>query len=255
MVRDAYFGAIEYINYSLHKMMILGQTGVTKFDDSDRAETQKYYNFFLVGSADAIDIFTKLNAKFTKAIMLLTEEALKLQECNGNITLYTQEQEMALKQMKQINSDRKEYNDKKKDIPRLLELYDEQYKQAEEMFEKNIKKLDESHNIKVTLSLCLLNKCVQEISKITPDAYDVVFKLRSELDRKLSKKDTKKIRNSMDYMMEQTREELNVFMESLECRLFELNEKGVRESLNKPCHFSIYSRFVIVRIGRANSRE
>ncbi len=225
LIREAYFGAVEYINYHTHAILRIGQSGQIETGSEGVAASENFYKLFLIASPEVVDAFTKLSLKFTDIIMKLGESALNLQNCTWRISSHQQAIDNALTVMDQVNLDKKEYVDKKENNPELWDLFDERYQQAKQGFDTNRELIEVTQKQEFELKMKLLKECIELLLTTNSDTHGVIFMMRSDLDRKLSTKDSQKIKGSTNFLQEQLKVSLTGHIENLRLRILEMEQE------------------------------
>ncbi|MEX2492948.1 MAG: hypothetical protein WD425_14430 [Nitrospirales bacterium] len=225
LIRDAYFGAVEYSNYYTHKIFRIGQLGLVEPDSNDVAASEKLYKLFLIGSPEVIDAFTKLSLKFSDIIIKLSASAMDLQTCSSECKSHQLEIDNALKIMDQVNLNKKEYVDKNQNIPELWNLFDEHFEQAQQDFNSHGEKIEVVQRQEFELKIKLLKECIELSLTTYPGTHDAIFMMRSDLDRKLNKKDSEKIKGSINFQQEQLKTSLTDYIEKLRLRISEMDQE------------------------------
>ncbi|PCJ99972.1 MAG: hypothetical protein COA45_03930 [Zetaproteobacteria bacterium] len=224
LIRDAYYGAVEYINYYTNHILSIGNSGETKSENDNNIVSEKYYRLFLIASPEVIDTFTKLSLKYSVILMELGESSMDLQQCSLECASHQQEKDTSLNIMEQIVLDKKEYNEKSKNIPDLWDYYVERYNNAEQAFDSHGDKLDVARKHEFELKLKLIKESIEQVLKINSSTYDAIFMMRSDLDRKLNGKDSKKIKNSINILQEHFEEKLTAHIENLKLRIIKMEQ-------------------------------
>lgn len=225
LIRTAYFGAVEYINYSFHKILLIGQSGEVTRADNDIKNSEKFYKLFLIASPDVIDSFSKLSLKFAHIIGTLCERTIDLQQSSGSIAIHAQDKKYALEIMNRVNADRKEYNDKKKNAPELLEMFDAEFDKAKRDFEQSSIALEREDNNEHELKMTLLKECVEHILAVNEDMFNAILILRNDLEFKLSKKDAKKVEDSIKSMENQLNKDLIKQIDTINDKILKLKNQ------------------------------
>lgn len=227
LIRDVYIGGIEYINFSSCKIMSIANAIGTEnnLQKEDVASSEKFYKLFLIASPEVIEAFTKLSAKFANIMLRLSEVQLNVQKLSSEHESHKQGVQFAIQKMNQVNADRKEYNDKNKDIPELLELFDEHFEEAQRDFESNQELADKSIKQATEAKLILLRECIEKILETYPYSFEAIFKMRDDLDRKLSKADARRIKNCINLLEAEMRASFESYLERIKLQIIEMEEE------------------------------
>ena len=225
LIRDAYYGAVEYINYYAYKILSIGQSGEFKTDSDSILASEKFSKLFLVASPQVIDTFTKLSLKFTDILMRLGESALILQNCNWRVKSHQQVIDNALSTMNLVNVDMKEYNDKNRNIPELWNSFSQRYEQAQQNFDLHSEQIEILQKQEFELKIKLLKECIELLLTTYSDTYEAIFLMRSDLDRKLNKKDSQRIKSSIDFLQEQLKSSSSNYVDKLRARILDMEKE------------------------------
>ncbi|WP_435640524.1 hypothetical protein [Micavibrio aeruginosavorus] len=219
LVREAYFGGVEYLTYCQNKIQSILRNGSLIAEDHDREYSEKFYKLFMIASPKVIDIYSKLSIQYNDQLFSLGKEALLLQECIGQVALHKQGIDMALEAMKIANQNMDEYNDKNKNVPELWELHTEQYNNAVLDFEKNSEQRDAAHKKELLLRIKLLESGMKAFAESSQPTHAALSCMREELDRSLSRREFKRIQNNINLMQERMTQAYNAFIQELEAKI------------------------------------
>lgn len=222
LIREAYFGGVEYINYCSSKIASVARTENIDFDEGTVKSSEKFYKLILIGSVGVIDEFSSLSLKFSETLMVLSRKALILQKSAIDVKSYEDAYARALQQMESINNDKKEYNDKGQHIPELWSLYEQHYQAARADFDKNMEKSDLERKNQLRLRIETAKDRMNALIELSPDMYNVIFSMRRDLDRKLSRAEAKKLKRILDSMLEQIKASMRLHVQKLEDDIAEL---------------------------------
>ncbi len=221
LIRDAYIGAIEYINYFYYRILRIAHSGVVEDDQEAVIASEKFYSLFLIASPQVIEAFTKLSLRYTEIIMELGDKAFDLQECSQQIQFHQQQIDNALSAMEQINLNRKEYNDKEKNIPELWALYEQHYQEAQDIFDLNMAEIEIKNDEKVELQMKLLKHCIECAITTNGPMFNAIILMRNDIDRKLNSRELREITNSIKSLEAYMNTTFSEYLEKLHLRILE----------------------------------
>ncbi|MGH1376705.1 MAG: hypothetical protein ACRBCK_10185 [Alphaproteobacteria bacterium] len=224
LIREGYFGAVEYINHFTFKILTISQQGVIETTASDSVASEKYYKLFLIAPPEVINAITTLSSKIGDAIIELTRVVTDVQHVTAQKQEYNNAIQNSLRIMEEINQDRKEYNDKKENIPSLLRLYDEQYEKAQMDYSLYTKEVGITVKKEFELKIALIKKGIELMNTLYPDIYEAIFIMRNGLDQKLNKKDSQALQASINALVEQLTEKSARHIEELRLQIIQLLE-------------------------------
>lgn len=223
LIRESYFGGVEYINYYVSRIALIAQTEKIDVDGEVARSSEKFYRLIVIGSVDVIDKFSSLSVRFSEALMVLSHKVLLSQKFAIDIKLYEDAYARALQQMESINNDRREYNNRAQSNPELWDLFEKHYQIAQNEFDENISKAEVGRINQLALRMEIIKDCINALAEISPDIYDVMFLMRSDLDRKLNKKEERRLKKILDTMLEQTKASMEFHIKKLEDSIVELS--------------------------------
>lgn len=225
LIRDAYFGGLEYINCYFHKIASIASTGVVYGDERTYAASEKYYKLLLIASSDVIDAFTQLSRKNTRIIFDLSQLMLNLKQFQAEYDQCSAEIQNYLDMMNMINARFDEYNNQGLHDQSLWDLSQRQFDEAGEKFRTASEQRDFASKNILKTQISLLKKCMESMIDISPDMNNAIISMRYDLDRKLSKNDAQKINDSLNLTLEQLKEDCGVFIDNTERQLNEMMEE------------------------------
>lgn len=225
LIRDAYFGGLEYINCYFHKIASIASTGVVDGDEKTYAASEKYYKLLLIASSEVIDAFSKLSRKNTRIIFDLSQLMLNLKQFQAEYDQCSVEIQNYLDMMNVINTRFEEYNNQGLHDQSVWDLSQRQFDESGEKFRMASRQRDAASKNILKTQISLLKKCLESMIDISPDMNSAIISMRYDLDRKLSKNDAQKINNSLELTLKHIKEDCGVFINNTEQQLNEMMEK------------------------------
>lgn len=222
LVRETYFGGVEYINYYFHMIANVNKLGADGQLNVDANITGKYYNLFMVASADVIEAFTNLFQVYTSTTFKLGMIIVDIKTLEGKINLANGSVENGLKMMNLSNDSKQEYNDKGFTDKAIWETYQRQYDEGLKMYDESSKNLDDFNKEFLEVQIQLLKESLSAMISASPKMYYAIITMRADLDRELNKTDSKTIKSSIDAMLVQLKSDVDGFVSELDNRIQEM---------------------------------
>ena len=225
LIREAYLGGVEYISFYVQGISSIMSKANFEFDQSMGSSTEKYYKLFLIASADVIDAFTKFSQKSTRLVLDLSMTSLKLKKCMADVESHKESYKNALETMQKISEKRKECNDKNLNSEELLGFYERQFQEAQQDFDAAMEQHGIANKIQLKTHMLLLRECTQALLEISDDMYEAIISMRYDLDRKLSARESKQIRSSINLMLEQLQSSITQYINQIEQEIGKLTDE------------------------------
>jgi hypothetical protein len=224
LIRNAYVGAVDHVACSLG-VMLKACTGEVNDSTDDVLVSEKFYRLFLIASPDVIDAFSKFSNTCTEVVIQLQQSFLDIQQCASEKDLSQQYIDRALKNMEQSTQYKNEYADKGAEMPEdLLQLLDKQFEKAQNSFDDNVTNLEKLNQREGRLKLSLLQQGIELVIDAYPEAFNAIFLMRKDLDRKLSKKESRQIQASIELMKSNLKKDLLAYIKNVEMKLSEMEK-------------------------------
>ena len=99
------------------------------------------------------------------------------------------------------------------------------YEQAQQDFDMHSEKIEVAQKKGFELKMKLLKECIELLLITYADTYDAIFMMRSDLDRKLSKKDSKRIKGSIKTLQTHLENSLLSNLDKLKAQILKMEQE------------------------------
>ena len=229
LIRETYFGAVEYVAYCIKVMASAGGDQFQELIESKELNTKNYYFLNLVATYDVMACFLKLSDKATEIIGKISLMHFEIVIINAEVKSELETRKIYQEQMDQILRDHKELISQEtfsqEDSNSLLDRYQETMEKFNSTFDNALLLNKSLFERKISI----LKYTRQSMKETNPLIYEVLFLMRRDLDRKLSKKDLEKMKMILDKSLSNSAEGIEnmiVELENLANREFQI--EGVR---------------------------
>jgi hypothetical protein len=224
IIFDAYTGALQSIAISNMKVMQIVASKPCDKSVNDYLLAEKLYNLSLVASPEVIKSFFNISAKFSSGFAILSTKDLDIKEYSGEIESLNNLMKMASDKVEESLADMKSYNSHGSNNPELFKNYQAQFDVYSSDRDQYLKDLDKVQSKNAQAQISILREAIRILDEITPYIFDLIIIMRKDIEKKLKKKDTQKIKDHFEVTSKIVSSDMEQFMKVLDLKITKLME-------------------------------